>query len=102
MSTVGALPPGAALPIIHAIYRSAEGKRMEQRRSIDVAGARHVNPIPSASRRGPFVVSGAISGADPATGAVPEDLDAQCAAMFANVRRVIEAAGGSPADIIKM
>ena len=75
---------------------------MEKRRSIDVAGARHVNPIPSASRIGPFVVSGAISGADPATGKVPEDLDAQCAAMFANVRRVIETAGGTPDDIIKM
>ena len=75
---------------------------MEKRRSIDVAGARHVNPIPSASRRGPFVVSGAISGADPATGTVPADLEAQCAAMFANVRRVIETAGGSTDDIIKM
>jgi 2-iminobutanoate/2-iminopropanoate deaminase len=75
---------------------------MEKRRSIDVAGARHTNPIPSASRRGPFVVSGAISGADPATGKVPEDLDAQCAAMFANVRRVIETAGGTPDDIVKM
>jgi enamine deaminase RidA (YjgF/YER057c/UK114 family) len=75
---------------------------MEKRRSIDVAGARHVNPIPSASRIGPFVLSGAISGADPATGAVPEDLDAQCAAMFANVRRVIETAGGTTDDIIKM
>jgi 2-iminobutanoate/2-iminopropanoate deaminase len=75
---------------------------MEKRRSIDVAGARHVNPIPSASRIGPFVMSGAISGADPATGKVPEDLDAQCAAMFANVRRVIETAGGTPGDIIKM
>jgi 2-iminobutanoate/2-iminopropanoate deaminase len=47
-------------------------------------------------------MSGAISGADPATGKVPEDLDAQCAAMFANVRRVIETAGGTPGDIIKM
>src|SRR5271155_646881 len=75
---------------------------MEKRRSIDVAGARHVNPIPSASRRGPFVVTGAISGADPATGKVPEDLDAQCRLMFDNVRRVITAAGGTPDDIIKM
>ena len=41
---------------------------MEKRRSINVPGASHVNPIPSASRRGPFVVSGAISGSDPATG----------------------------------
>jgi 2-iminobutanoate/2-iminopropanoate deaminase len=75
---------------------------MEKRRSIDVAGAKHVNPIPSASRRGPFVVSGAISGADPQSGKVPDDLDEQCRQMFDNVRRVIAAAGGSPDDIIKM
>ena len=75
---------------------------MDTRRSIDVAGAKHVNPIPSASRRGPFVVSGAISGADPETGKVPAELDAQCRQMLDNVRRIMVAAGGSPADIIKM
>ena len=75
---------------------------MEKRRSIDVPGARHVNPIPSASRRGPFVVTGAISGADPESGQVPADLDAQCRQMFANVRRVMDMAGGTPEDIIKM
>ena len=75
---------------------------MEQRRSIDVAGAKHVNPIPSASRRGPFVVSGAISGTDPETGKVPADLDDQSRLMFENVRRVMAAAGGSPDDIVKM
>ena len=75
---------------------------MDKRRSIEVSGVKHVNPIPAASRKGPFVVSGAISGADSATGTVPADLDAQCAAMFANVRRLIEAAGGTPDDIIKM
>lgn len=75
---------------------------MDKRRSVNVAGASHANPIPSASRRGPFVVSGAISGTDPQTGKVPDDLDAQCRLMFANVRRVIEAAGGTPDDIVKM
>ena len=75
---------------------------IEKRRSIDVAGAKHVNPIPSASRRGPFVVTGAISGADPQSGQVPADLDAQCRLMFENVRRVMDAAGGSPEDIVKM
>ncbi len=75
---------------------------MDKRRSIEVSGVKHLNPIPAASRRGPFVVSGAISGADPTTGKVPEDLDAQCAAMFANVQRLIEAAGCTPDDIVKM
>lgn len=75
---------------------------MEKRRSIEVSGVTHVNPIPAACRRGPFVVSGAIGGADPQTGKVPDDLDAQCRQMFENVRRVMSAAGGTPDDIIKM
>jgi enamine deaminase RidA (YjgF/YER057c/UK114 family) len=75
---------------------------VDKRRSIEVSGVKHLNPIPAASRKGLFVVSGAISGADPATGRVPEDLDAQCAAMFGNVRRLIAAAGGTPDDIVKM
>ena len=75
---------------------------MEKRRSIEVSGVKHMNPIPSASRKGPFVVSGAISGADPETGTVPADLDAQCRNMFGNVRRIMEAAGGGPDDIVKM
>jgi 2-iminobutanoate/2-iminopropanoate deaminase len=75
---------------------------MDKRRSIEVSGVKHQNPIPAASRKGPFVVSGAISGADPESGKVPPDLDAQCRQMFANVRRLIEAAGGTPDDIVKM
>ena len=75
---------------------------MDKRRSIEVAGVKHQNPIPAASRKGPFVASGAIAPTDIATGKVPEGLDAQCAAMFANVRRLIEAAGGTPDDIVKM
>ena len=75
---------------------------MEERRSIEVPGVKHQNPIPAASRKGPFVASGAISGADPESGKVPPDLDAQCRQMFANVRRLIEAAGGTPEDIITM
>lgn len=75
---------------------------MDKRRSIEVSGVKHTNPIPAASRKGPFVTSGAIAPTDIATGKVPEDLDAQCRAMFANVRRLIEAAGGTPDDIVKM
>ena len=75
---------------------------MEKRRSIEVAGVKHLNPIPAACRRGPFVTTGAISGANPQTGKVPDDLDAQCRQMFDNVCRLIEAAGGSPDDIVKM
>jgi hypothetical protein len=60
---------------------------MDRRRSIDVDGVRHPNPI--ACRRGPFLLTGAISGADPASGVVSDGLDEQCRQMFANVRRAL-------------
>jgi 2-iminobutanoate/2-iminopropanoate deaminase len=75
---------------------------MEKRQSIEVAGVKHQNPIPSASRRGPVLATGAIAGTDPRTGKIPPDLDEQCAAMFENVRQILGAAGGSPEDIVKM
>jgi enamine deaminase RidA (YjgF/YER057c/UK114 family) len=72
------------------------------RRSIEVAGYKHGNPIPAASRIGEIVMTGVISAKDAQTGQLPETLEAQCAAMFRNVRDIIEAAGGKPEHIIKM
>lgn len=73
-----------------------------QRRSIQVGGFAHDNPIPAASRIGPFVFSGAVTGRDPRTRTMPAGLDAQCANLFHHVREIIEAAGGTTADIAKM
>ena len=75
---------------------------MPKRRSIEVAGLPHTNPIPAASRIGPFVVTGSISGKDPQTGQVPAGIEEQCALMFENVRRLIDAASGTPEDILKV
>lgn len=75
---------------------------MPKRRSIEVAGLPHTNPIPAASRIGPFVVTGSISGKDPQTGQIPAGIEEQCALMFENVRRLIEAASGMPEDILKV
>lgn len=75
---------------------------MSKRTSIEVKGLEHVNPIPNASRIGPFVVSGGIFGKDPENGKVPDGIDSQCQQMFANVRKVLAAAGAKPEDIIKM
>ncbi|MEA2927146.1 MAG: 2-iminobutanoate/2-iminopropanoate deaminase [Alphaproteobacteria bacterium] len=72
------------------------------RRSIEVAGYKHGNPIPAASRIGNIVMTGVISAKDAQTGKLPDALEAQCAAMFRNVRDIIEAAGGKPEHIIKM
>ncbi|WP_292863707.1 RidA family protein [Mesorhizobium sp.] len=51
---------------------------------------------------GNVLMSGVINGVDPATGAVASGLEEQCRHMFAHVRAIVEAAGGSPGDILKM
>jgi enamine deaminase RidA (YjgF/YER057c/UK114 family) len=71
------------------------------RRSIEVPGLRHNAPIPQASVVGNLLVSGGISPVDPETGATPDDTDQQVALAFANVRRVLAAAGGTPEDVVK-
>lgn len=75
---------------------------MSGRRSIDVPGFAHGNPVPVASRIGPFLVSGALTGRDPETGEMPASLDAQCANAFGHVRALMDAAGASTDDIIKL
>ena len=72
------------------------------RKSIHVKEFAHKNPIPAACRIGNLVFSGGIHGMDPATGAIAEGFERQCALMFEHVARVVTAAGGSPADIAKM
>jgi 2-iminobutanoate/2-iminopropanoate deaminase len=71
------------------------------RRSIEVPGLRHSAPIPQAAVVGNLLVSGGISPIDPETGATPEGTEEQVALVFANVRRVLAAAGGTPDDVVK-
>jgi enamine deaminase RidA (YjgF/YER057c/UK114 family) len=75
---------------------------VSRRRSIDIPGLHHDAPIPQASVVGNLLVSGGISGADPATGGIPPSPEEQAAALFANVARVMQAAGGTMEDIVKM
>jgi enamine deaminase RidA (YjgF/YER057c/UK114 family) len=51
---------------------------------------------------GPFMMSSGIFGMEPETRKTPPDVESQCKLMFANIRRVMEAAGGSLDDIIKV
>lgn len=75
---------------------------MTRRQSIYVDDFPHANPVPAACRIDNMVYSGVIYGRDPATQEVPADMDQQCQLMFAHVRTIIEAAGGSLDDIIKI
>ena len=73
-----------------------------KRRSIEIEGFKHDHPIPSASQIGPFVVSGGISGKDPKTGKIVEGIEEQCSLVFQHMRKIIEAASGTPDDILKV
>jgi enamine deaminase RidA (YjgF/YER057c/UK114 family) len=72
------------------------------RRSINIESFGHVNPIPAACRIGSLLISSVISGRDRVTGGMPPTIEAQCAQMFRVVREIVESAGGTPANIIKM
>jgi enamine deaminase RidA (YjgF/YER057c/UK114 family) len=75
---------------------------MTKRRSIEIDGFKHANPIPGASVVGNLLMSSIIAGRDPATGTLPPTLDAQLANLFLHARAIVEAAGGTTADILKM
>ncbi|HUZ76794.1 MAG TPA: Rid family hydrolase [Chloroflexota bacterium] len=76
---------------------------MARRQVIEVAGLSHGNnPIPVAVRMGSSLVTGGINPVDRQTGKVPEDAVAQIAAAFANAKAIVEAGGGTMADILKV
>jgi 2-iminobutanoate/2-iminopropanoate deaminase len=74
---------------------------MARRQSIYIEGFGHKNPIPAACRLGNVVTSGIVYGLDVATGKPAEGLERQCELMFAHMRAIMIAAGGSLDDIMK-
>lgn len=75
---------------------------MAKRKSIEIEGFAHKNPIPAACRLGNMLMTGIITGTDSATGKLADTLEAQCANIFQHVRSIMAAADGSTDDIIKM
>ena len=75
---------------------------MAKRQSVNFPGFAHQNPIPNASRIGNLMMSSVISGVDPGTRNQPATLAAQVANIFTHIRRAVEAAGGTPDNIIKI
>jgi len=75
---------------------------MARRRSIYIDAFRPSMPIPNGCRVGNIVMSGAIIGVDPATGKVAPTVEEQCRFMFAHMKAIVEGAGGSTTDIVKM
>lgn len=75
---------------------------MPKRQSINFPGFAHQNPIPNASRIGNIVMSSIISGVDPGTRNLPSELAGQVTNLFKHIRAAVEAAGGTPDDILKI
>ena len=78
------------------------GDTMARRKSVNFPGFSHQNPIPNASRIGNIMMSSVISGVDPGTRNLPPELARQVTNVFTHIRAAVEAAGGTPDDIIKI
>lgn len=72
------------------------------RQAVWLPGFAHTNPIPVASRVGPLLASGALTGRDPLTGDMPAGLDAQIENVFAHIRSLMAAVDSSTDAIVKI
>jgi enamine deaminase RidA (YjgF/YER057c/UK114 family) len=74
-----------------------------KRKSIEIEGVRlHRQPFPAAVRKGNMIFSSAVPGMDRATGKVPDDAKTQIRNAFDNVKILVENAGGTMDDIVKV
>jgi 2-iminobutanoate/2-iminopropanoate deaminase len=71
-------------------------------KSLYIEGLSHSSPIPAAKIGGNLLFSGLIGGTDPATRSMPASLEQQAANMFAQVQAVMQAAGGTCDQILKV
>jgi 2-iminobutanoate/2-iminopropanoate deaminase len=72
------------------------------RRSIDIVGLSHENPIPVASRIGPLLVTSVIMPFNPGTRDTPDALEDKVANLFTHMGAILDAAGGTWDDIAKV
>ena len=75
---------------------------MGRRVSLELDGFAHANPVPVAARIGGLLVSGVLTGRDPATRTMPPDLETQVTHVFARVDELLRAAGGTVDDVLKL
>jgi 2-iminobutanoate/2-iminopropanoate deaminase len=72
------------------------------RRSFDIPNVKHNAPIPMASTIGNVLYTSGIMGGDPDTGRMPESLEEQAANCFKNLQTVLDTAGFTTADVLKV
>ena len=75
---------------------------MQRRRSIYLDGSGHKNPIPAACMIDGLLMTGIIYGQDPETGKAADGLERQTELMFTHMRAILDAAGMTTEDILKV
>ena len=76
---------------------------MPRRQVIKVQGMGHgANPIPVAVKMGNSIYTGGISPSNPETGKMAEDAAEQIAQAFANMKKILDAAGASLDDVVRV
>jgi 2-iminobutanoate/2-iminopropanoate deaminase len=81
---------------------TAVPKGANRRQSVYVDGFAHTNPIPTACRIENIVYSSIIHGIDQADSGSTMTLEAQAELMFTRVAQIVDAAGGSTSDVVKV
>jgi len=72
------------------------------RRSIDIESFVHGNPIPAATRIGPYVTCSITPPYNPGTRDCPETLEEQIDNLFTHVGQMLDGAGATWDDMAKM
>ncbi len=72
------------------------------RRSIEIEGFGHQNPIPAASRIGPLLVSSVIGPFDPGARTIPDTVEQQLENLFTHVGAMLDAGGAEWRHVAKM
>jgi len=75
--------------------------KYDKRVSINIEGAEHNSPIPSASRIGNFMMTGHIYGRD-ADNNVVDDPEEQVRRIFVNLKAILAAGDARPEDVLKL
>ena len=75
---------------------------MGGRRVIELPGVKHRAPILTAVVIDNVLASSAVFGADPASGELPDEISDEISNIFANIGAVLELAGATAADVLRM
>jgi len=72
------------------------------RQSFEIPNVKHNAPIPMACRVGNILYTSGIMGRSMETGEFPESVEDQARECFKNLRAILDQAGATPEDVVKV